>query len=198
MKNISLKLKTLALALSCCAFGGAAFAASVYIDPASWTVSASTTFSLNIAASDMNDLYGYQFDLAYDPSKIRVLSIVEAAFLPDAGTTSFSAGMIDNGAGTVTGAFDSLIGATGATGTGLLATITFEALGVGVSAVTLSNVLLLDSNMTEIDASISSGSVTVNSASSVPIPPTAALIALGALGMNVGRRRQETSAKTET
>jgi hypothetical protein len=93
------------------------------------------------------------------------------------GFTFFLAGS-DNGSGAVTNTADTLIGAVpGASGTGVLATLTFTAIAPGVSPLSLENVLLLDSDLAPVTAATSASSVTVQRA--VPEPGTLLLLGLG-------------------
>ena len=92
----------------------------------------------------------------------------KGAFLPTGGATFFIPGTIDNTGGAITATVDSLIGAIpGVTGTGTLATITLHALTPGTSAITLANVILLDSTLTPIPVSVANGTVAVGA---TPVP----------------------------
>jgi hypothetical protein len=57
----------------------------------------------------------------------------------------------------------------------LLATVEFQAIGIGTSPITLSNVTLLDPNFAEISFTSSDGSVTI---ASRVVPELAALLAV--------------------
>jgi len=149
----------------------AAMATTVNIQPASSSFSVGDTFSLNIDISDVTDLYAFQFDIGFSPSTLAATGISEGAFLSGGvRTTNYIPGTIDNSAGTVTFTADTLQDLIpGITGSGSLATIDFNAVDIGTSVVSLSNVLLLDSNLNNISASIENGSITVNPAV-IPTP----------------------------
>src|ERR1022692_186149 len=135
----------------------------------STNVPVGTTFDLSVMTSGSSDLYALQFDLSYDPSILQLNSIMEGAFLPSAGQTFFIPGTLDNTLGTATFTADTLIGAIpGAAGAGSLAVFDFEAVAGGVSTLTLSNIILLDSNLNDISFTEQSGQVSVGSA--VPEP----------------------------
>jgi hypothetical protein len=173
-----------------CIFGNIAQSATVEVQPLSLTVNQSQTFSLDIKISDVTDLYAYQFEIGYDPLILQATSITEGSFLSGGGTTNFTAGDIDNTAGTISLTANTLQGLiSGVSGPGILATIGFGPSGIGSSTVSLSNVLLLDSGLNEISASTGNGNVTV---SSVPIPATVWLFgsALAGLGL-FGKRRKD-------
>ena len=147
------------------------------IDPASSTVNSGNSLTLDVNISDVTDLYGFGFDLSFDPGILSAVSIAESSFLSGAGTTFFIPGTIDNTAGTITFTADSLIGpGPGVNGSGTLAILTLSGLITGSSNVNFSNVLLLDSNLNPIDANTQSGTVTVTSSTSVPEPSTLVLL----------------------
>ena len=146
------------------------FAGTISIQPSNLTVTPGQNFSVNVSASSVADLYGYQFDLGFNPALLSATSVSEGSFLPSAGATFFIPGTINNVAGSIVFTADSLVGAIpGATGSGTLATVNFKALAAGTSAVALSNVTLLDSKLSTITAGSANGSVTV---SGVPEPST--------------------------
>jgi len=100
---------------------------------------------LNVSASDVTDLYGYQFSLNFQPNLLQAMSITEGGFLASGGTTFFDPGVINNAGGTVSFIFDTLIGPVpGVNGSGLLATINLRAVGAGLAQVSLSDVLAVN------------------------------------------------------
>jgi hypothetical protein len=140
------------------------------VSPGSANVADGTTFDVPVDISQVSDLYAYQFDLSFDPSVLDLLSISEGPFLSNVGSTFFLPGTIDNTAGTATFNADSLVGPiSGASGSGELAVFNFEALSEGSTALTLSNVSLLDSTPSNISFTMTDGQVVV-SASNVPEP----------------------------
>jgi|ERR1017187_659961 general secretion pathway protein D len=140
------------------------------------SVSVGTSFDLPVTISGTSDLYAFQFDVSYDPSILQLNSILEGSFLSSAGPTFFIPGTIDNTLGIATFTADALFGATGAAGTGTLATLDFQAVAGGVSALDLSNVILLDSNLNDISFTAQSGQAVV---SAVPEPDSIWLLASG-------------------
>jgi hypothetical protein len=159
----------------------AAGAATLSIDPSSTTVPIGDQVSLNIKISGVTDLFAFQFDLGFDPTVLSASSISEGSFLPIGGATVFIAGTIDNVGGTISGTADSLSGAIpGVTGDGVLATAVFNAVGLGTSTISISNITLLDSSLNPIDSSSTGGSVDVV-ASLVPEPGSALTLLIGLL-----------------
>ncbi len=143
------------------------------------------TFSLDVAIRDVTDLFAFQFDLGFDPTILAAMSLSEGPFLPSGGGTIFIPGTIDNAAGAITSTGDSLLGLPpGVTGSGTLASVTFDALAFGTSPVTLSNVILLDSGLSPIAFDTEAGAVNV-----VPEPATLLLFGSGLAGVAVMRKR---------
>lgn len=145
-----------------------------------------TPLALNVLIAGVTDLYGYQFDLAFNPAVIRVSGATEGAFLPTAGSTIFDGGTFNNVAGTVTFAYGTLTGPVpGANGGGALARLNFNVIAPGSSALTFSNVLLVNSNLNTILTQVNNGMLTA-----VPEPSSYALFALGLAGLAVWRQRK--------
>ena len=143
------------------------------------TVNVGDTFDVLISITGAVDLTSWQFDLAFNPAIIRANSVTEGPFLSESGTktTLFSPGVIDNGTGHITLVTDSFVDLPpGPSGSGVIADISFTALALGISPLTLSNVFLndLDSGF-----SITNGQVTVLGTARVPEPATLTLLALG-------------------
>lgn len=154
-------------------------------------------FTLGIRVTDITDLFTFGFDLVFDPTILRATSIVEGDFLASGidtqdGGTVFFPGEFSEGLLSLT--LGSLFGPTqlGASGSGILAFITFQSLLGGDSNLALSNVFLLDSTGTgtEIPADIINGSVTVAPPTSVPEPSTLGLLGIGLAALARKRLRR--------
>lgn len=134
---------------------------------------------LDVQIAGALDLYGFQFTLSFDPNLLQATGVTEGSFLADAGPTSFGVGGINNATGTVSFIFDSLLGATpGVSGNGLLASIGFNTMQVGVSGLSFSNALFLDSNLNTLLVQLQNASLQV-----VPEPSALVLFALGMVGL---------------
>jgi adhesin HecA-like repeat protein len=189
----------LAAALSFTAFTGIGSMANAQavlsIDPTTQTTSTGTVVTVDVDISNVTDLYGYQFDLTFNPSVLQAVSSSEGPFLASGGSTFFIPGTNDNVGGTVAATADTLLTAVGGvSGSGVLAVFTFDAIGNGTSTLGIQNELLLDSNINIISDTTKSGSVTATSgAVAAPeIDPASTLSALtlllGGVAVMRGRR----------
>jgi hypothetical protein len=146
-----------------------------------------TPVSLSLLISDIADLFAFQFSLSYNPALLQLTSVSEGAFLATGGPTFFDGGTVNNTTGTVSFLFDSLIGAVpGVTGSGVLAQMQFTTVAAGVSALSFSDVLFLDSSSADITVLAPTGSVQVTA---VPEPASYGLFGLGFAGLLLARRR---------
>jgi general secretion pathway protein D len=154
----------------------------------SFTVSSSNAFvgetiQVNVLAQSVSDLYDYQFDLNYDPTKFAFVSDGEGTFLSSTGATFFFGGTANPGS--VQFVFDTLLGpGPGASGGGVLVQLNFTAIGKGVSTFSLANVIAQDSPGNLIDVGLGSAQ------STVPEPGTLSLLALACAGCVVSARRK--------
>ncbi len=151
-------------------------------------VRAGDSFTLDVGVADVADLYAFQFDVGFDPAILQAKAALEGDFLSAGGrTTLFWPGSIDNLAGTVSFAANTLVGpGPGVTGSGWVVHLSFQALTAGRSELTFGNVVLLDSALAEIAATPLGSAVSVTS---VPEPASVALYAMGlALLMTSARR----------
>lgn len=167
------------------------------ITPASPVVQPGQNFSLAISITAVLDLYAWQFDLAFDPIILSAGAITEGPFLAAGGNTVFLPGTIDNSAGSITFTAHTLQTALlGVDGSGILATIDFQALALGTSAITLSNLILLNSNLNNIIVKDVYGAVTVRQpVTGVPEPHTWLLLATSLVGLfGYGWRRGQRGA----
>ena len=134
---------------------------------------------INIAG--ITDLAAWQFSLNFNPAVLQVTGGTEGPFLQQAGSTFFDPGSFDNGAGTISFAFDSLFGSgPGASGSGTLAHYDFNAVTTGGAAFSFSDLLFLNSNGDEITVGVAA----------VPEPATMLLLALALGAVTVVKRRQ--------
>ncbi len=155
--------------------------ATLSVDPTTQTTSIGSVVTVDVSISNVTNLYGYQFDLTFNPSILQAVSSSEGPFLASGGSTYFIPGTNDNVGGTVAATADTLLTAVnGVSGSGELAVFTFDAVGKGTSTIGIQNETLLDSALNIISDLTTSGSVTVGSgATTVPeIDPASAISAL--------------------
>ena len=144
-----------------------------------------TTVDLSILIDDIDDLYGYQFSLAFDPTVLQATLVTEGDFLAGGGNTSPGIGGIDNATGAVSYVYNTLLGpAAGVSGSGTLAHIRFDVIGVGSTPLTFTDALFLDSQSAGIEVRIDSTPL-----QAVPEPATYLMMGVGLVGLAALRRR---------
>jgi hypothetical protein len=164
------------------------------IDPTTQTTSSGSVITVDVDIANVTNLYGYQFDLTFNPTVLAAVSSSEGSFLAGGGSTYFIPGTNDNIGGNVFATADTLLTAiNGVNGSGQLAIFTFDAIGRGTSSIGIQNETLLDSNLNVISDTTTGGSVMVTATTTVPeIDPASAMSALslllGGLAVMRGRR----------
>ncbi len=100
------------------------------------------TFTFDVRAENVSDLAGWQFDIAFDPSRLEALDVSEGDFLKtDGGATFFQSGRIDNAAGKITGLIAGRISEGGVSGSGSVVHVRFKAKSEGETELALQNFL---------------------------------------------------------
>lgn len=154
-----------------------------------------STVTYTIEIDDIADLFSYQFSLNYDARYLRALTVTEGGFLGTAGTTVGGVMGVGEEPGLIDFVYGSLLGpVAGASGSGLLASITFEAIGVGTSALSFFDVIFLDSDGNDIaglTAPSGQGVVIAEPGGPVDVPEPASYLLFGAglIGAAALRRR---------
>jgi hypothetical protein len=162
------------------------------------TPSIGETISVDIVATDVTDLFAFNVDFAFNSTVLGGTSVVPGTFLNSAGLTLGDLGLLGfdtTTPGEIRDINDSLLGAVaGATGTGVLATMSFDVVGSGISDLSFLNVNALA--VTELIDSVGQ-TITVADATgttvtvpSVPEPPLLLLMGTGVVGLLVSRRRK--------
>ncbi|HTR38266.1 MAG TPA: cohesin domain-containing protein [Bryobacteraceae bacterium] len=191
-------MKSKALA-ACFLTLAAVHAATVSIDPVSQTVGVGNTVDVNVDITDVSDLYAFQFDVGFDPTLLAATSESEGPFLSSAGTTIFLPGTIDNIGGAISGTADVLSGAISGASTsgtpGVLATLQFTSLAEGTSAISLSNIVLLDSSLNDISFTSIDGSATVVPVGAIPEPRLILVLFAGFLAIAAFQARRRRIAR---
>ena len=123
---------------------------AISVDPTVSTVSIGSIFAVNVNVTNVANLTAWQFVLYYLNSVVNCTGVSEGPFLSGAGGT-FHIFNITNSYNATYGrilAADALEGLTSsANGNGVLATVTFQAIGGGSTALSLSNTKLLDNEL---------------------------------------------------
>lgn len=98
------------------------------------------TFTLHLRAENITDLAGWQADIRFDPTVLKVDSVTEGSFLRQGGgRTYFRRGTIDNTTGRIKGVNSLRISEGGVNGKGTLLSVRFTAIANGESRVSLRN-----------------------------------------------------------
>lgn len=178
------------------AFGFAAANASAADAVLSFSASPSPVVQGSPVVVDINianvvDLYSYQFTINFNPSLLQAIGVTEGPFLSGGGSTFFDGGTIDNTAGVISFAFNTLIGALpGVSGSGLLEKVSFSTLGAGTSTFSFSDAVFLNSAIGDLPVQLTTSTLqVVPSTPAVPEPETYALMALGLVAVALARRR---------
>jgi hypothetical protein len=152
-------------------------------------LSVGAQFEVDVVISDVTDLFGFQFDLVFKPGVLAAGDVSEGEFLPLGGNTLFLPGSIDNTLGTINLTVDTLLSnVAGVSGSGVLATVAFTALGAGTSLLSPSFVILIDSTLSDIAATATNGVVNIGQ-SAVPEPNTIVLMLVGVVASIAFRKR---------
>jgi hypothetical protein len=228
----TMKIFVLAAALILLGQSNAFADAVLTVTPPSGSVGIGQTFTVGIyvagptvihngttITSNVSDLDSFQFDLAFncavltsDPtgcqpgaSVLKALSVSEGSFLPNGGAnpTFFEPGTIDNTTGEISLIGD--VGASGVTGSGDLVDVTFQALTMGTTDISIlanNDLQFYDSNFNPIviDNSVttSPGKETFPTNESLsaavvvtPEPPSGQLMFLGGIIMLLALTRAD-------
>jgi hypothetical protein len=163
-KHWELKTALSATAFSVLGSLASAQPAMLSVDPTTQTTLTGTVVTVDVDIANVSNLYGYQFDLTFNPSILQAVSSSEGSFLAVGGGTFFVNGSNDNVGGTVSATADTLLSAVnGVGGSGELAVFTFDAIGTGTSGLSIQNETLLDADFNILSDKTTSGSVAVGS-----------------------------------
>jgi len=138
-------------------------AQKISVSPAAQTVNVGDTVIVEIKVSNANDLYGFQFNIEYDPDVLEYKSIEQGTFLSRNGADQtypinpqVSPGLLEN-------IVLSRLGPVGGlNGDGTLEKITFIAVGAGTSDIKMSNIKFVNSKPEQIATTGENGQVTVS------------------------------------
>ena len=153
------------------------------VNPSSSSVTVGNSFTLDIFITDAFDLFAWQLDLDFGPPGLANASAPTVGnFLGSPGDQTFGVISVDNTTGHISTLFSALSGAPGVTGDGVLAHVSFLAMLQGTFTVSLSNLMLVDSNLDDIFTSnplVATVDITNSGGGNVPEPSSILLLALG-------------------
>ncbi|MEW6102925.1 MAG: cohesin domain-containing protein [bacterium] len=135
------------------------------LNPSVATITSGHSFTMDVIASDAEDLYACNFDLVFDPNLLSIAGFSEGSFLKQDGSLTLFVGTITEGRlilgitrqGTV----------SGVSGSGTLASIILRPKANGTTTLTLSSVSLKNSSLLPTPYSLLPSSIFIN------IPPVA-------------------------
>lgn len=135
----------------------------VHVDVSAVSVTIGQTFDVAMRVSNVADLYLWVFSVHWNPTILEYVSIAEGDFLGRGGsTTGVLVKSVNETGGYLEEATCSLLGAVpGVDGDGILATITFRAIGLGSSPVGITFHDFIDSNGSSIQSYSVDGNVNV-------------------------------------
>lgn len=157
------------------------------------TTTPGSTISVAVNVADVAGLAGYQFSLNYNQDVLHFTGYSAGGFLGSGGATTDEFYVSDD-PGSISYVIGTIFGDDTVSGSGALAYFTFETLGAGVSALTLSDVLLLDSNINDIAATVIGASVTVETPPTGDVPEPASWMLVGAGLAAAGALRKRRTA----
>lgn len=142
--------------------GAASPGTTLRVEPASLEVRPGAEFQVQVRIEDVENLGGFQVELAYDPSVMTVKDVAMGDFLVSTGRSKIPLGpQVNNEEGTALLGAATFGDAPGPDGSGLLATITCVARGEGSSALSLQGVQVVDTGATAKSVEVESGQVVV-------------------------------------
>jgi len=117
-----------------------ASSANVSVYPVMVVAALGKNFTVNITVSNVTDLYGWEFWMSFNSTILTAVNVTEGPFLKAAGDTFWTTPKINNTAGTIAaGAMLDPPPSQGATGNGIMATITFYVQSDGTTSLNFSD-----------------------------------------------------------
>jgi len=153
---------------------------TVLISPPSQDLLIGQSTTVDIKIEQVTDLFGAEVHLSFDPAKLEVQDAdpavagvqIEVGTFPDPaeGRGFVAQNLADNIAGRIDYAVTLLSPAQPVSGSGVLARVTFQAIGEGTSPVAFINALLSDQAGAQIPAATADGTITVMVVAPTPTP----------------------------
>ncbi|MGM0770368.1 MAG: PGF-pre-PGF domain-containing protein [Halobacteriota archaeon] len=143
-----------------------ATASNISIIPASNDVGENAEFTVNVYIDEPDlPVAGIQFDFLYNNDLVNVISVSEGDFLvQDGALVLFNPGKIESSTGNIDSIYGLILDKTSVTGPGYVAVIQMKSgNGTGTSALSLSNVIISDTQGQMIPTNITNGSIRISS-----------------------------------
>jgi hypothetical protein len=137
-------------------------AAAVSIDPALQGVLVGEFFTVDVRVGNVNNLGAYEFALEFDPDVVSYVTVTNGPFLGSSGRVVFCPDAITDVGKLRFGCVTSDGGTPGASGSGQLAQVVFQAVAPGTSPLDLTSVALTNPWGEEVSAATVGGSVSVS------------------------------------
>jgi len=141
---------------------------AVCVHPVSQTVPLGPNFTVNIVVDDVTNLGSYEWQLAFDPTIVGYVDVVNSSFMGSTGRTIFCPGPIISADSVRFGCASSDGATPGPDGTAVLSTVTFSTIAEGTSPLDLIFASLSDPLGDDIPAEAQDGSVTVSASVAAP------------------------------
>jgi hypothetical protein len=169
----------LAFLVCLCGLGHATVAwaqegATVRADPLSLEIGAGSTAELHILVEDVTDLYGFEFEITFDPTVLEVVDADPAREGVQIRPGDFLSpdweleNTVDNEGGTIAYALSQRSPSEPVSGDGILTVITWRGKAVGTSPITLAHVLLAAPGGVEVPANAEDGRIVVVAPDAAP------------------------------
>jgi hypothetical protein len=138
------------------------FPQPVGIDPVTQSVNTGDTVSVKVVNNDAKNLFGFQFDMNYDPAILEFQSVEQGGLLKTGGVTIFCVPFKTDNPGLIKNVACTRMGQVGEVeGVGTMMEVIFTAKSSGTSDIELTNVKLSDINANELTPETFSGEVIV-------------------------------------
>lgn len=146
---------------------------------------------VDVRIDDVADLYGYNFSVNFDPTRLHLDSATAGSFLGAGADTVTGYADVDNDNGLLSFAYGSLVSMVpGVNGGGILFSLQFDTLTAGNAGLSFSDVLFLDSALNDIAVVAVPGTLQVGAPAGADVPEPASLALLGIGGLAVAARRR--------
>jgi len=133
--------------------------AVIYLDPQVSTAAVGETFSIDVCIADAVGVVGWQVKVNYDPAVLRGVSFTEGGFLSSVGPISYVPPSINQEEGYIMFTC-CLIGAwPPVSGSGTLATVTFQCIGLGETVLDMidENTIIFNENLEDLPREVVNG-----------------------------------------